>query len=406
MEGEYILLSILSKRENYERFAKYLTPLTKEVSLIHKDLGKYYATVHKDEVDWDSFGVWFSVVAHPGMDTETKEMYQKIFHKAKSVSHDPAELPILVQKCIDRATCEEIAGVAERVSEGSDSASIEDVRALLERRDDELGITSDTPRAKWGDPLVSTSGYLRWRMKELNDALGPLGDDLIVVASRPDGGKTTFLASEVTFMVPQLKEGQIVKWYINEEAMPKVQWRILQAALCMTVSELEADWMYTWAEYSKAMGGTDRIDLVDCSGWTTSMLEKDIASSEVGLVVIDQLRKVGGYDRKETSEASRQELLYNWARDVAKKYAPVITVHQASGDGENERWITMEKLHGSKTGVQGEADAIITIGQDSDYPNSRFLYVPKNKMRGDDPLLRNGKFEVKIDKHRARFTGV
>ena len=66
----------------------------------------------------------------------------------------------------------------------------------------------------------------------------------------------------------------------------------------------------------------------------------------------------------------------------------------------------MSQLHMSKTGIQGEADAIITIGRTMSKPASRFIYVPKNKMKGDDPSLRNGQFEVTLDGERARFKGV
>lgn len=403
---EYEVLAILGKRDNYDRFKKFARGLSKEAELVCKELGSYYRDTGRTEVDWESFSTWFTVARHPSMDKDTREIYLRIFENLHSTSFREEEVLPLVRSFVDRSTCEELTYVATKVADGDAKVSMVDIKALLERRDAEVGEISQTKRAEWGvAPLSSTSGRLRWRLKELNDSIGAIGEDLIVVGSRPDGGKTTFLASEVTHMATQLDADEIVKWYINEEAMNKVQWRIIQATLGWTQEDMESDWMHTWSEYTRAMGIKDKVDLVDCSGWTTKMVESDLRTHpKVGLIVIDQLRKVLGYNNKETSEASRQELLYQWARDQAKLIAPVITVHQADGSAEGERWITMEKLHGSKTGVQGEADAIITIGQDPDYPDQRFLYVPKNKLRGDDPTLRNGKFEVLLDKHRARFT--
>jgi replicative DNA helicase len=403
---EYLIIALLGKRENYDRFARFVRGLTKEMTLVLKDMGQFFKDTGRSEVDWEVFGAWFHVVKHPSMDSETVALYNRVFETLQTTTFKEEDTLPLVHSYIDRSTCEEIQEVAARISEGHDTLSVGDIRDLLERRDLEVGDTSHVVKATWGKPLVSTRGTLKWRLKEMNDALGPVGEDLIVIGSRPDGGKTTFLASEVTYMASQLPEGEVVKWYINEESMTKVQWRIVQAALGWTTEEVEDDWVSTWAEYKKALGGnTEAIELCDCSGWTTRMVEQDIASSPTGLVVIDQLRKVGGYDSREGSEATRQELLYNWARDVAKVHSPVVVVHQASGDAEGERWIGMSSLHGSKTGIQGEADALITIGQDPALPDSRFLYVPKNKMRGDDPLARNGKFEVTLDKFRARFTG-
>ena len=93
----------------------------------------------------------------------------------------------------------------------------------------------------------------------------------------------------------------------------------------------------------------------------------------------------------------------NWGREIAKAYAPVITVHQADGTAEGVQWIDMSQLYMSKTGIQGEADAIITIGRQPDKGNARFMYIPKNKMTGNVPSLRNGKFEIEIVPDLARF---
>ena len=96
-------------------------------------------------------------------------------------------------------------------------------------------------------------------------------------------------------------------------------------------------------------------------------------------------------------------MIFNWARELAKKYAPVITVHQADGSAEGVKWIDMSKLYGSKTGVQGEADAIITIGRLPEEGNKRYLYVPKNKLDGNNQAMRNGRFEIEIVPTLGRF---
>jgi hypothetical protein len=54
----------------------------------------------------------------------------------------------------------------------------------------------------------------------------------------------------------------------------------------------------------------------------------------------------------------------------------------------------MQQLAGSQQAVQGELDAIVTIGYDPQFPNLRYLYVPKNKLpTPGDPTKRKG-FEV------------
>jgi hypothetical protein len=125
------------------------------------------------------------------------------------------------------------------------------------------------------------------------------------------------------------------------------------------------------------------------------------------LIIIDQLWKVKGFEKEATTEVDRQTRMFAWARSLAKIHCPVVTVHQADGSAEGQLWIEMNQLYGSKTGIQGEADAIITLGRshESGYENIRGLYVPKNKMVGDDPAFRNGKFEITIQGAIGRFKG-
>jgi hypothetical protein len=64
----------------------------------------------------------------------------------------------------------------------------------------------------------------------------------------------------------------------------------------------------------------------------------------------------------------------------------------------------MHQLAGSQQAVQGELDAIVTIGRDLSMPSMRYLYVPKNKLpTPGDPSLRNGFFEVSPNFDKGRF---
>jgi replicative DNA helicase len=76
-----------------------------------------------------------------------------------------------------------------------------------------------------------------WRLKSLNTALGSLRmGDFGFVFARPETGKTTFLASEVTFMAEQT-EGNIL-WFNNEEQGGKVKSRCYQATLGLTTKAI------------------------------------------------------------------------------------------------------------------------------------------------------------------------
>ena len=64
----------------------------------------------------------------------------------------------------------------------------------------------------------------------------------------------------------------------------------------------------------------------------------------------------------------------------------------------------MEQLYGSKTGIQGEADGIITIGRRDSSSNERTVFVPKNKLPDGNNSMRNVRFHVDIDPNTTSFT--
>src|SRR5687768_4357391 len=89
------------------------------------------------------------------------------------------------------------------------------------------------------DTTVSSPG-LRWRLGPLNKSLGSLRKgDFGFIFARPETGKTTFLASEVTHFAGQVN--QPILWFNNEEQGNKVQVRIYQAALGCDLAKLYSD---------------------------------------------------------------------------------------------------------------------------------------------------------------------
>ena len=192
-------------------------------------------------------------------------------------------------------------------------------------------------------------------------------------------------------------------WINNEEEGNKVFRRIIQSCLGITTAKLEADMLSALNGYKAAMGRMDRIVMLNKADVHVRDVEVMVKKYDVGLIICDQLWKVHGFDDEAGNEVVRQTMLFNWARELAKKVAPVITVHQADGNAEGVKWIDMSRLYGSKTGIQGEADAIVTIGRLPDTGDARYLYVPKNKLAGKDPALRNGMFEIEIQKDIGRF---
>jgi len=213
------------------------------------------------------------------------------------------------------------------------------------------------------------------------------------------------LASEATFMAQQLPPNKKVLYFGNEEATEAVKMRLYSAALGIDLATLKSDPARYQKEYTKLMhGDPNQIMLVGKSNMTTYDIMRWLKKTDVGLIFIDQLRKVHGFDGE--GGVQRHEKLFQWARELAKEYAPVITVGQLDAEAQDEQWPNVARIYESKTAVQGECDAIVMIGSvTGSIPEySRWLNVVKNKCATPGNLaLRHGRHEVTIQPNIARY---
>jgi replicative DNA helicase len=247
---------------------------------------------------------------------------------------------------------------------------------------------------------------LRWRLKSLNKMLGSLRKgDFGFLFARPETGKTTFLASEVSYFASQLRdEDGPILWFNNEEDGKKVQIRIFQATLGFHLRDLFADLRKSNEIYREIVRG--KIKIIDSATTSKSDVERICKAMCPSLILFDQIDKIRGFD------GDREDLklgsIYQWARELAKTYCPVIGVTQADGSAEGKKWLTMENVANAKTAKQAEADWILGIGathQDG-FEYIRHLHASKNKLTGDedsDPNMRHGKVDCIIVPEIARY---
>ncbi len=247
---------------------------------------------------------------------------------------------------------------------------------------------------------------LRWRLNALNKMLGSLRKgDFGFIFARPETGKTTFLASEVTFMAEQVPDDAgPVLLIVNEEQGNKVMLRCYQASLGISLIELYRDLPGNREKYFKATRG--KLKIFDAPSITKHQVEKLCKTLKPSLIIFDQIDKIKGFDNDR--EDLRLGTIYQWARELAKEFAPVIGVCQADGTGENVKWLTMAHVANAKTSKQAEADWICGIGKINEvgYDALRYLHISKNKLMGDkdsDPNLRHGRQEVLIEPGIARY---
>lgn len=413
------MLRLLSSKEGWNRYGDLVRPATQEAEQILRDLEQYHHNC--TTFNWKDFATWFLQVKHPTMKQEKREVYREVFLQLIQPSDsDEAAHALLLQDMTDRYYANEVRKLCESISDGVGTATLDTVMELLDKA------KHDSTRVCGGDQFVvkdslesiveamDSSHGLSWRLSEFNKSLGVTRrGDMILFSARPESGKTTMLASEVSWFAEQCKDNPDFKdrpivWFNNEEEGKKVKMRIMQAALGCTTKRIINDPKGAAAKYAEVVGHPDRIIVYDNKRMHYKDIEKFLSSHNPCVIVYDQLRKVGGFE-KAGSEVMRLQHLYgNHARAMAAEYGTVLTVHQARGDAEGQLWVQGNQLEGSQTEVQGELDVQIMIGRkfDAGFEHVRGLNIVKNKLLGNrdtDESLRHGKFEVIIKPEIARF---
>lgn len=239
---------------------------------------------------------------------------------------------------------------------------------------------------------VTTDG-VRWRLRLLNDNIGPLRKgDFGIIAAYVDTGKTSFICSELTHIAFQLEPGQTAIYFNNEGSGDRIQRRLWSTALDVPVRDILNDIPYYEHLYTEAIGGIDRIKVINAAGKHIKDIEKLCKDLNPGFIVFDQLDHIAGFEKRASGASyERYKYLYQWARELASQYCPIWAVSQCDRsvmkgsvdeDPRGQQYIGMHQLDGSKIGKQSAADYIVTIGSDLVHENIRYLNIPKNKLHG------------------------
>ena len=398
MHDTAILKSFLNKDE-YFKYRSYIkkNDLVVEIDKVLTVLDDHYTKGGESITEQDLANLYFS--KHP-----VDDFYRLLFDQLKNTPVLETTTTLL-EGFKTRRICQDISLLAMEVVEGR--KDVKDLLKLSEKlgqplqNETKIEVVTDDIEEILRD-TVQQSG-LRWRLQSLNRSLGSLRrGDFGFIFARPETGKTTFLASEVTYMSGQAT-GPVL-WWNNEEQGKKVKLRCYQAALGWTLPQLLSDRGEAKKAYEKATGGN--LVLLDASKIHYREIEKACEEYKPSLIIFDQIDKITGFT--DDREDLRMGKLYQWARELAKDYAPVIAVCQADGSGEGEKWLTMANVANAKTAKQAEADWIVGIGKTHDigFDNVRYLNISKNKLAGDqdtDQSLRHAKIEAIIQPTVARY---
>lgn len=385
----------------YSTILEYLFKDTKELHILYNYLVNLMTKYNRD-ISIEEYSLFVLV----NCQERDRKVLKELLVQLKDTDVDTLVFQDIVQGVQDRRKAYDIALTALEVSEGRKEFGelqvlTNNLNATESLADSSMGIVTHDLHTLLSGTINDVG--LRWRLNAMNRMLGSLRKgNFGFIFARPETGKTTFLASEVSYFATQTTRP--ILWINNEEDGAAVELRIYQAVLGCTLAELRAFPDESQRKFNE-LGGTN-IRLVDSATTTRRQVEQLCQVYDPALIVVDQLDKIKGFigDREDLRLGS----IYIWARELAKTYCPVIAVSQADVSGEGKKFLTMENVANAKTAKQAEADWILGIGatfNDSEQFD-RYLHLSKNKLIGDVdtlPEMRHGKATVKIKPEMARY---
>lgn len=387
------LLRVAKYKQTFQRLQDVLLSaaedgaITPQTKVVLRAYHKYFET-HKAhecidfEVFLPAFRRW-----HTHLTEEQLAAYTRIIANAipdvkdesvrTSLEHDLYEIQMAqrIDNLYARFTQGDLTRpLAEELAQCLDTFKVNVGAKVATYIDDDIG---DLLAADMNDTGIS------FRLSCLNASMKKLQPGTFgVIAARPDKGKTSFIASEITYMAPQLPDDQNVLWLNNEGPGRRIIPRLYQAALGKTVPELIA--MGTdniKKEYRKAVGRLDRIRVVDIHGFSTGHVEALIENNNTGIVVFDMIDHIHGFRAEARTDLALEEM-YKWARERAVKHNVIaLATSQISDSGDGLAYPPQGALKDSRTGKQGASDFQLMIGclNDEGRRHARFISLVKNK---------------------------
>lgn len=406
------IITVLGVRSAYDKY-RHSVPdkvLSKEAETIINDLPEYYSLFPSVEVvDWDQFSAWFCFLKHSSFTKEKLDLFKEVFNNLKEFEVT-AVTEEVVRSFIERDFAEQCAEISLKISEGSATNCLGDVRHLADEYERAAQVIKDDGFVEDDIlDLVASRGKsgLNWRLDALNKSLGPLRKgNLVVFAKLPESGGTAMAVSECTNFLTQLADDDVILYLGNEENGEAIRERIVSSV----IGKSWKGWVVSNAVEAKDLflgAGGNRIKILPTQGWNMSRIKQKIKEVQPKVIVFDQLWKVQD-NKKGQSDVAKITSLFEQARIIAAEFAPVIAIHQADGSAYSSKYAEMDQMYMSRIGVQGECDAIVTLGIDpNDKTNpTRYLNVCKNKLEGgddSDESLRHSKWEVTLLPELSRF---
>jgi KaiC/GvpD/RAD55 family RecA-like ATPase len=397
-------------RENYENFSHYIKKdiLAEEERTLLYDFGEYFRT-HEEVsvVDVDDFMTWFTCCKHTEYSSELYDTYKLLMSRIKK-----CESQVLgdVLDYFNKEYYKE--KLTDSLEKNFDPEYINQM--CDEYSKSRGGSDIDTWEETWDyDEIFDKNvveGRLAWSLDCLNNCVGKLKKGMFgIIAAYVGTGKTSFCISQAVHMVKQLRPDECILWFNNEGDMDVLKRRMDANLLELPVVSIIKNKDKYKEVLEKKKKNIGDIKVFNTIGKSLRDIERAIKVRKPALIIIDQLDNL-----LTTSEVDHNKLkqLYQRARELAIKYAPVLAVSQCSADvaytpkGGTEvvfkKKPHMSQLEGSKVGKASAADFVITLAPDNEGESLRKIHVSKNKSEineGSQLLERTLLFDGKTGKY-------
>ena len=402
MSLELAVLKGLLNKNRYKEYRAFVDPeilfTAKEHVKILEIIDEEHTKINGEDIQSSTIGIRGKLLA--GTDAPLSEFVDD-FEKLDVTDVIFDEVFETVKK---RNLAGQIALKAISVSEGK--GNFEELITYVEENkvtklastDDVNIISTDITTYKEEEDSDDT---IHWCLHWLNKSLGPMRKgNLGHIFAVPETGKTALWISQIVYTLQSTTKPVLV--FFNEEAGHEVIFRIYSCMFGIPLKDIIKD-KQGYAKKFKELGG-DRLIFVDEAPLRIEMMDRMLAKYKPCLAIIDNADKI------HVSHQERRDLeihtIYKWIREKAKVWCPIITVAHADATAYGVKYLDESMMANSKVGKPAEMDFIIGIGRETGENVARYLFIPKNKLRGDKDTvdsLRHGRWPVALQSDISKF---
>lgn len=419
---DHVILAALAKQQRYKSLVHSVPrdTLAPDTGAMLQWYALYFDTYpNRDHIQWDELESLVRLRSG-GASAESLALTLHLVEQLKKpVSEEALAGTIKLLSELDFSG--RAGALIAKYNSGGEIDLVFELKSLADQASRAMGAATpdtyvDTPIEELLGEVQNDSGIKFRRITTLNHNLAGLqGGADVIVAARPDKGKTSFLADTITDFAPQcvaqFGADRPILWLCNEGAGKRIVPRIYQAALGADLNEIISlsNAGELRARYAAALG-TDKpnyIRVKDAHGMTMAQAEQVIEAMRPCVVVWDMLANMKiGKGVQAGSKADEIEILSQTARELAVRHDFIsLKTMQISAEGDNQLFPPYSALKDSKTAAQGACDVILMLGSlnNPDAASIRGISTPKNKFQlpGKQSYVST---QLYFDGARCRFT--